>query len=543
MSGNRHLLTIDLEEHFQLVTTGRGVPERHWDRFPARIPRNAARVLRLLDRHRAKATFFTGSWVTERHRALIAEIAGEGHEIACHFAWGRRPVGPGAADIAEHAGESKRLLEAAAGRVVHGCRVARAQRSGPRTHDPGALGFRYECSLGSAAARFRAPPDSSAEAAPVRVGVPSLRVAGQDVALAGGECLRQVPGALLGRYLAGCTAPRAPRVFTFKLWEIDPELAELAILSRAQRLLSYRNHAIFGDRLERLLDCAEFVPVREHLRLAEERAMRSEPAAPAATPRAEVAARGVPVSIVVPCFNEEAGLAYLANVFASLDAGLGRRHRLSFVLVDDGSTDGTWPEMQRLFGDDARFRLVRHDRNRGVAAAILTGIGAAEDDTVATIDSDCSYDPARIEEMLALLAPDVALVTASPYHAGAGVEGVPGWRLFVSRGASWLYRQVLRNKLATYTSCFRIHQKSALDGLILRHEGFIGVAEMLARLDMAGWRIAEHPVVLETRLLGRSKLRLLRAIAGHLHLLGEIAIARLLDRRCVGAMAVTRGGR
>ena len=201
------------------------------------------------------------------------------------------------------------------------------------------------------------------------------------------------------------------------------------------------------------------------------------------------------------------------------------------MLVDDGSTDSTWREMGRLFGADARFRLVRHDRNRGVGAAILTGEGTAETEAVAVIDGDCSYDPARIEEMLPLLGPDVALVMASPYHALGGVEGVARWRLMLSRGASRLYRALLRNKLATYTSCFRIYRRSALAGLRLHHEGFIGVAETLARLDLDGWRIVEHPVVLETRLLGRSKLKVLGATAGHLRLLGEIAAARLRPGR------------
>ncbi|WP_146188815.1 glycosyltransferase [Albidovulum aquaemixtae] len=370
--------------------------------------------------------------------------------------------------------------------------------------------------------------------------MPSLRIAGQDVPLVGGESLRHVPGALENRLLAGWARSRAPHHFTFKLWELDPDLARLAVLSSVQRLICYRNHHLFEERFARLLERAAFSPVRAHLGLAEEKVARTAPLAPVSAPPAEPEVPGVPVSIIVPCFNEEAGLSYLANVFSALDAELGRRHRLSFVLVDDGSTDRTRQEMQRLFGHDGRYRIVRHEMNRGIAAAILTGIGAAKDDIVVTMDSDCSYDPARIEDMLALLAPDVALVTASPYHADAGVEGVPGWRIFVSRGASSLYRMVLRTQLATYTSCFRVYRKRALEGLILHHEGFIGVAEMLARLDMAGGRIAEYPVVLEARVLGRSKLRLFRTIVGHLRLLGAIFATRLRDRRRAGAIALTK---
>ncbi|MEM9342743.1 MAG: glycosyltransferase [Pseudomonadota bacterium] len=214
---------------------------------------------------------------------------------------------------------------------------------------------------------------------------------------------------------------------------------------------------------------------------------------------------GVALTVVVPCFNEEDGLPYLAGRLARLVKDV--TCRVSFVLVDDGSTDGTWAVMDACFGDWSNVRCVRHERNRGIAAASMTGIRAAEDEMVAVIDSDCSYDPARVVDMIPLLGPDVAMVTASPYHADGGVVGVPEWRLVLSKGASWAYRRLLRNKLATYTSCFRLYRKSAVEQVALRHPGFAGVAETLAALDLAGARIVELPIVLETRIFGQSKLR------------------------------------
>ena len=142
------------------------------------------------------------------------------------------------------------------------------------------------------------------------------------------------------------------------------------------------------------------------------------------------------------------------------------------------------------------------------------------------MDSDCSYDPLKMWDMLPALEPGVALVTASPYHEHGGVDGVPGWRLALSKGASALYRIVLRNKLATYTSCFRIYRRSAVERADVKSDGFIGVAELLARLDLQGWRIAEHPVVLERRIFGQSKLKVLRTMSGHLKLLCELGLLR-----------------
>lgn len=528
----RHALTIDLEEQFQLSSAGHGVPERHWERFPARLDRNVDAALKLLDRHSARATFFVGPWVASRHGPQLADIAGEGHEIACVIDTSPRRGAASASDAAVASSNLISLIESASGHIVHGCRTTkRARRSSGDECDTVSKAFRYSLRLGPFAASDDVP--SAAPRDHARIVIPGLRMAGHDFALRSGTSLRLMPDALANRFIAGWARCATPRIFDFKLWELDPNPTELSILSPLQRRLCYRNLALFENRLGDLLDQGTFAPLREQLGLVD--APTPQPMPTRVTTRetgdadAQPSPAESPITIIVPCYNEEAGLPYLANALASLAAGLGRRHGLTFVLVDDGSTDRTWSEMQRLFAADARFRLVHHDRNRGVGAAILTGIAKAGTEVVAVIDSDCSYDPARIEEMLPLLAPDVALVTASPYHAEGGVEGVPEWRLFLSRGASRLYRMVLRNKLATYTSCFRVIRKGAIEGLVLRHEGFIGVAEMLARLDLRGWKIAEHPMVLEARLIGRSKLRIVRVILGHLGLLAEVSIARLMD--------------
>ncbi len=85
---------------------------------------------------------------------------------------------------------------------------------------------------------------------------------------------------------------------------------------------------------------------------------------------AGVPAERVPVSVVVPCFNEEDVLPYLANTLERVADALADRYDIRFVLVDDGSTDHTWDGLTATFADRPNFDLVRHDKNRGVAAAI-----------------------------------------------------------------------------------------------------------------------------------------------------------------------------
>jgi hypothetical protein len=240
----------------------------------------------------------------------------------------------------------------------------------------------------------------------------------------------------------------------------------------------------------------------------------------------EPAAR-TPVTVVVPCYNEELILPYLANTLASVEVTL-REYDFRFLFVDDCSTDGTWRALQRVFGSRPDCTFIRHERNGGVAAAIMTGVRAARTEIVCSIDCDCTYDPHELGRMIPMLADGVDLVTASPYHPEGGVRNVPEWRLSLSRGLSSLYRGLLHNKLHTYTSCFRVYRRSAAVGISLTRSGFLGVMEFLARLDLAGGGVVEFPTVLEVRMLGRSKMKVARTILGHLSLIA--AMARLKRR-------------
>jgi dolichol-phosphate mannosyltransferase len=131
--------------------------------------------------------------------------------------------------------------------------------------------------------------------------------------------------------------------------------------------------------------------------------------------------------------------------------------------------------------------------------------------------------------MIPLLTEGVDVVTASPYHPQGKVRNVPRWRLFLSKSLSRLYRIVLRQKLHTYTSCFRVYRRQAALGVTVERGGFFGVTEMLGRLDLDGRRIVEFPTTLEARMLGRSKMKVLGSIAGHLGLL--LLLVRLRARR------------
>jgi glycosyltransferase involved in cell wall biosynthesis len=224
-------------------------------------------------------------------------------------------------------------------------------------------------------------------------------------------------------------------------------------------------------------------------------------------------------------------LPYLANTLRSVETNLKENgYQANFIFVDDASKDTTLEKLNELFAEKENVSIVRHETNQGVAAGIMTGLRTAQTEIVCSMDCDCTYDPHELVRMLPFLTEKVDLVTASPYHAEGGVRNVPEWRLFLSKGASWLYRRALRAKLATYTSCFRVYRRSSFVGLPLQEKGFLGVAEMLGRLDLNGGRIVEYPAVLEVRLFGFSKMKTARTVFGHLKLLSRLAKMRFFGK-------------
>ena len=235
------------------------------------------------------------------------------------------------------------------------------------------------------------------------------------------------------------------------------------------------------------------------------------------------------VTVVVPCFNEEESIPRLRQALFSCEEHLLPTCAVEVVLVDDGSTDGTLMAMRDAFADRSNYRIARHEQNAGITAAIMTGLREAKTELVCSIDSDCTYDPLQMENLLPLMTDDVDLVTASPYHPDGHVVNLAGWRLGLSRLASILYGLLMQLDIHTYTSCFRLYRRSAICNLRLVNQGFTGVPEMLWRVKEAGGVIRECPATLTAREQGQSKMSVFSVSLAHARLFLRIAAGRILS--------------
>jgi polyisoprenyl-phosphate glycosyltransferase len=122
----------------------------------------------------------------------------------------------------------------------------------------------------------------------------------------------------------------------------------------------------------------------------------------------------VKLSIVVPCYNEEAALPLTAAALEAFLRSMIARGTVapasSIWLIDDGSTDRTWRLIESLTTRSALFVGVKLSRNRGHQNALLAGLLSADGDAIVSIDADLQDDVGAIESMLAAYAQGYEIV-------------------------------------------------------------------------------------------------------------------------------------
>ena len=208
------------------------------------------------------------------------------------------------------------------------------------------------------------------------------------------------------------------------------------------------------------------------------------------------------VSVVIPIFNERENLPPL---YQALRDALGGR-KVELVFVDDGSTDGSRQELERLARTDpARVRVVELRRNFGQTAAIAAGIDHSQGEVIVLIDADLQNDPADIPMMLDKI--------------GEGYDVVSGWRVrrkdafltrtLPSRMANGLISWVTGVPLHDYGCTLKAYRREVLGGFRLYGEMHRFIP---AYAGAVGAKIIEVPVQHYPRRLGKTKYGLERTI-------------------------------
>jgi glycosyltransferase involved in cell wall biosynthesis len=168
------------------------------------------------------------------------------------------------------------------------------------------------------------------------------------------------------------------------------------------------------------------------------------------------------LSVVIPCFNEEACLAELhRRVSAAARTAVGDSHEI--VLVNDGSRDGSWAMMQELVRRDARVVAINLSRNHGHQLALTAGLDLCSGARILVIDADLQDPPELMSDMLAEMDRQQADVV---YAVRAQRSGETMFKKATAKIFYRLLDRVTDVDIPLDTGDFRLMSRRALDAFL-----------------------------------------------------------------------------
>ncbi|MBM4036114.1 MAG: glycosyltransferase family 2 protein [Planctomycetes bacterium] len=203
---------------------------------------------------------------------------------------------------------------------------------------------------------------------------------------------------------------------------------------------------------------------------------------------------GLKLSVVIPVYNER---DTIEEILRRVEA-TGLAHEI--IVVDDASTDGTRELLERRCANTAeggcatRFRLLRHESNRGKGRALRTGFEATTGDVVLIQDADLEYDPNDYPALLKPIVDGVADVVIGSRFLGGPHRVFYFWHYLGNRFLTTFSNLLTNLNLTDIECCYKVFRAEVLRGLELRSERFGIEPELVARVAQLRCRIYEVPV-------------------------------------------------
>ncbi len=235
------------------------------------------------------------------------------------------------------------------------------------------------------------------------------------------------------------------------------------------------------------------------------------------TPSIDRRARAADVSVLVPARNEAENLPLFLEQAAAMEAA-SAGVRYEFVIIDDGSTDGSWDLLQLLLADYPFLKVVRHRTGRGIADSLRTGYLQSAGKVLVFYPADLQYKP---EDIPRLVEP----ILADQFDMVAGYKEGKYEKAFVSNVYNSLSRSLFNVPVRDLNSV-KAYRREIMDTLPPRPDWHRYMVVMAAA---QGYSVTEVPVPLYQRHAGKSKFGIGRIPIGVLDMLAvwfELRFAR-----------------
>lgn len=228
------------------------------------------------------------------------------------------------------------------------------------------------------------------------------------------------------------------------------------------------------------------------------------------------------ISVVIPLFNEEESLpellAWIERVM------LQNNYSYEVIMIDDGSTDGSWKVIQQLSAKNPNLRGIKFRRNYGKSAGLHTGFQAAQGDVVITMDADLQDSPEEIPGLY-------KMITEEEFHLVSGWKQKrydPLSKTIPTKLYNWATRTLHGVYLHDINCGLKAYKLEVVKHIEVYGEmhRYIPVIAKWAGFDRIGEKVVQH----QARKYGVTKFGLERFIYGLLDLLSITVVARFAKR-------------
>jgi len=204
------------------------------------------------------------------------------------------------------------------------------------------------------------------------------------------------------------------------------------------------------------------------------------------------------LSVVIPCFNEEATLKIV------VDKVLESPFTQEVVIVDDGSTDATLEVARGV--TDPRVRVFEQGRNRGKGAALRRGFAEATSPYVVVQDADLEYDPAEYAELLEpLLDGRADVVFGSRFLAGRPHRVLYFWHSVGNKVLTTCSNVFTNLNLTDMETCYKVFKREVIQSIEIEEDRFGFEPEVTAKVAKGGWVVYEVGVSYSGRTYAEGK--------------------------------------
>ena len=204
------------------------------------------------------------------------------------------------------------------------------------------------------------------------------------------------------------------------------------------------------------------------------------------------------ISIVIPCYNEEAILQTHVNTVVDYLESKKEKYDYEIIIINDGSKDNTGNIADNLSKQYQSIRVIHHAVNLNLGHALQTGFRNAKGNVIVVLDIDLSYSVEYIEQLVDKLVETSAdIVIASPYMKGGKVTAVPFLRRVMSLWVNKFMRVAAQDKYYTFTSMVRAYRTSFIRTLNLKTKDYEISPEIIYKGMILRARIIEIPAHLD----------------------------------------------